>query len=322
MSLHVALSSNVLCMNCVHVHENIYDYSFSRNWYASIAQNVNEYLTYIYHVQEEINMTQSSELKSHQTIWFPDKSLNGSPGTLLAIQVRNKRCKRVVYTRHTVNLLKNPPQVLRFWFWVDTSVSKHKVYLVSMVKAHRSSKNFHASAHSRSILQNVVATLNLFFSCLLRLLFKNLRGSTLWRIAVTTNYTLHHPSSLDAASWVWFLAGLVVSKRLSSQAEIIVEKWEGLENEKTSAEDQPMVADQALSLHLRETWTKDPTEHAMTFVPQRTQVSCYEYWQVQVLSEWNEKACSIWLFWNDMFKLWKSWAVFKTYMDIYIYINI
>ena len=42
----------------------------------------------------------------------------------------------------------------------------------------------------------------------------------------------------------------MVSKRLSSQAEIIVEKWEGLENEKTSAEDQPMVADQALSLHL------------------------------------------------------------------------
>ena len=116
MSLHVTSSSNVRCMNCVHVHEYIYIWLLiSRNWYASIAQNVNEYLTYIYHVQEEINMTQSSELKSHQTIWFPDKFLNGSPGTLLAIQVRNKRCKRVVYTRHTVNLL-NPPQVLRFWF--------------------------------------------------------------------------------------------------------------------------------------------------------------------------------------------------------------
>lgn len=32
--------------------------------------------------------------------------------------------------------------------------------------------------------------------------------------------------------------------------EIIVEKWEGLEDEQTSAEDQPVVADQTFSLHL------------------------------------------------------------------------
>lgn len=99
----------------------------------------------------------------------PEQFLNGSPGTLLATQVGNKYFEGVDYTKDTVNLLKNPPQVRRFW--VDTSVYKHKVWFVSIVKAHRSSKNFHASARCRSIVQNVVVTFNLFFhDCLL---FKN-----------------------------------------------------------------------------------------------------------------------------------------------------
>ena len=222
----------------------------------------------------------------------------------------------MVYTRHTVNLL-NPPQVLRFWFWVDTSVSKHKVYLVSMVKAHRSSKHFHASAHDRSILQNVVATLNLFFSCLLRLLFKNLRGSTLWRIAVTVHFASIF-TRRNKLGLISCRAGFKIFKATElpgrNNSWKMGRSWKWKDQCRRSANGR---GSSPLSSP-GETWTKDPTEHAAAFVPQRTQVSCYEYWQVQVLSEWNEKACSIWLFWNDMFKLWKSWAVFKTYMDIYI----